>query len=139
MAGLVATGTKLRRGGTAGTAVANVTSIEGPGLDADVIDLSAHDSGNAFRDKAIGLLDAGEITLRLNFDPANATHKDAAGGLLNDFRTRTSATWALEFPTSPAVFWTFTAYVKSVNPSLPHDDKAEASATLVISGAPTLA
>jgi hypothetical protein len=139
MAGIPATGTSLKRGGTAGTAVANVTSIEGPGLDSDVIDVSAHDSASAFRDKVIGLLDAGEITLRLNFDPANATHKDAAGGLLNDYRTRTSQTWALVFPTTPAVNWTFTAYVKAFNPSLPHDDKAEASATLVITGAPTLA
>lgn len=139
MPGMVATGTQLKRGGTAGTPIAYVTSFEGPGFDADVIDLSAHDSPNAYREKAIGMLDAGEITLRLNFDPSNATHKHAAGGLLYDYAQRTSSSYALIFPTSPVTTWTFSAYVRQFNPSMPNDDKAEASVTLVIASAPTLA
>jgi len=139
MAGIVGFGAKLRRGGTAGTAVANITNIRGPGLKADTIDLSAHDSASAYRDKGAGLLDAGQVTLDINFDPNAATHKNAAGGLRDDFEGRAAVSWAIEYPTTPAAFDVFSAFVVGFEPDAPHDDKVTATVTLEITGAPTLA
>src|SRR3972149_4510747 len=99
MAGIVGFGAKLRRGGTAGTAVANITNIRGPGLKADTIDLSAHDSASAYRDKGAGLLDAGQVTLDINFDPNAATHKNAAGGVRGGFEGRAGGAYAVGCPT----------------------------------------
>ena len=139
MAGNVAFGTVLKIGGTAGTAIVNVTNIQGPGMSADGIDMSAHDSPNAWREFATSLLDGGEVTLDLNWDPNAATHKNSAGGLLKQFTDRATTTYALTFPTSPAVTWTFSAQVRNFAPQAPFDDKLGAQVTLKVTGAPTLA
>ena len=139
MSGNVAFGTLLKIGGTAGTAVANVTSIEGPGLSAEIIDITAHDSAGSYREKVPSFLDAGEVTLRINYNPNNATHKNAVGGLLKLFNDKTSSSFALMFPVTPAVNWVFAAYVSAFSPSMPFDGKIEASVTLTVDGAPTLA
>jgi len=135
MAGMSAYGTTLKIGGTAGTAVVNVTNIDGPGLSADTIDVSAHDTGD-WRDYVSGPLDGGEITLRLNFDPGTATHGSATG-LLAEFTSRASESYALEFPDSTV--YTFSAYCTGFQPTAPFDEKLEATATLKITGEVTLA
>jgi predicted secreted protein len=135
MAGLSAYGTQLKIGGTAGTAVVNVTNIDGPGMSADTIDVSAHDTGD-WRDYVAGPLDGGEVTLRLNFDPGTATHANTTG-LLDYFQDRASASYALVFPDNTT--YTFTAYVTAFQPTAPFDEKLEATCTLKITGAVTLA
>lgn len=139
MSGVAAFGTKLRRGGTAGTVVANVTNIRGPNISLSTIDLGAHDSANSYVEKAVGRIDPGEVTIEINFDPSNATHKNATGGLRKDLADRASQSWAIEYPTTPASFDVFTAYVSGFEMSAPFDDKLSATVTLLISGAPTLA
>jgi len=135
MAGMSAYGTQLKIGGTAGTAVVNVTNIDGPGMSADTIDVSAHDTGD-WRDYVAGPLDGGEITLRLNFDPGTATHANTTG-LLAEFESRASETYALEFPDSTV--YTFSALCTGFQPTAPFDEKLEATATLKITGTVTLA
>ncbi len=139
MSGIVAFGTVLKIGGTAGTAIVNVTNIQGPGMSAESIDMTGHDSANAWREYAASLLDAGELTLDLNWDPNAATHKNTAGGLLKQFADRATSTYALTFPTTPAVTWTFSAHVRNFAPQAPFDDKLSAQVTLKLTGAPTLA
>ena len=51
MAKYAAFGTTLKIGGTAGTAVINVESIEGPEQSVEMLDMTAHDSGSAYREK----------------------------------------------------------------------------------------
>lgn len=132
-------GTKLKRGGTAGTAIAQVTNISGPGLTAETLDFTSHDSTAGWREFGQGLKDGGEITLDLNFDPAAATHKNASGGLLYDFEAGTATTYALVFPDSATTVWSFSAIVTGFEPAAPMDGKLSASATLKVSGQPTLA
>lgn len=139
MPGKAAFGTQLLIGGTAGTAVANVTQFEGPGLSADVLDMGSHDSPGSYAEKAVGRLDAGEVTMRLNFDPNSATHKNAIGGLRYLFAQRASSSFALKYPVTPVAHDIFTAYVTAFSATSPHDDKLEASVTLTITGEPTLA
>ena len=139
MANYDAFGTKLKRGGTAGTAIAQVTNISGPGLSADTLDVTSHDSTNAWREFLGGLKDGGEVSLDLNFDPAGTTHKNASGGLLYDFEAGTATTYALVFPDAASTVWSISAIVTGFEPAAPMDGKLAASVTLKVTGQPTLA
>jgi predicted secreted protein len=139
MAKYSAFGTILKIGGSAGTAIANVESIDGPEMMTETIDMTAHDSSGGYREKMPTFLDAGDISLRMQFDPGGATHKDAAGGLLNAWKTKALTSFALVFPSTPAVTWTFSAYVTKFTTSAPFDDKLSADCTLTVSGAVTMA
>lgn len=139
MANYDAFGTKLKRGGTGGTAIAQVTNIGGPGMSVETYDVTSHDSTGKWREFVSGLKDGGEISLDLNFDPANATQKAAAGGALFDMTAGTATNYALVFPDSATTSWTFNAFVTAFEPTAPHDGKLTATCTLKITGAPTLA
>lgn len=141
MAGLAAYGTKLFIGSVAaGTAVANVTNISGPGLSTETIDLTAHDSGSSYREIAPTFISAGEITLDINYDPDETTHGASAGGLVYLWENKTRQAFSLEFPDGTATTkWNFSAYVTGFEPSAPYDDKLSASVTLMIDGAITWA
>jgi hypothetical protein len=139
MAKYAAFGTQLKIGGTAGTAVVNVESIEGPEASTEMLDMTAHDSGSAYRETRPSFIDAGEITLRIQWDPNDATHKNAAGGLRYLLAQRTSQQFAIAYPSSPVAYDIFTAYVTGFTPSAPFDDKLTAEVTLTLTGAPTLA
>ena len=54
--------------------IAGVRDISGPGLSADTIDVTTHDSPGAVREFIKSLIDAGEISFDLAWDP-----EDTAG------------------------------------------------------------
>ena len=72
-------GTKFYRESdvTAGTydRVASVASITLPGLQRDTIEIEDLDPPDALKQKRLGLIDAGEFGLTLNFDPGDASHQ----------------------------------------------------------------
>lgn len=138
MAKYAAFGTTLKIGGTAGTAIVNVTDIAGPKLGAEILDMTAHDSSGSYREIVPTFLDAGEVTCTIQYDPAHATHKNAAGGLLYLFANKTSSSFALVLPSTPATNIVFTAYVTGFEPKMPIDGALTADVTLKVSGAPTL-
>lgn len=141
MAKYSAFGTVLRIGstsGSGGTAIANVVSIDGPELTLETIDVTTHDSPSGFREFIGGLKDGGEVGLELAFDPANATHRNASGGLLHALLNRTVLEYTLVLPSSPTVSWYFNALVTSFQTQAPIDDKLPANVTLKITGAPTI-
>lgn len=126
-------GTALKKDGTA---FAGVTSISGPGLKLDTADVTSHDSTSAWEEAVGTILRSGEIKLDIVYDPANATHKYAAGGLLYILNARTSAEYTLVFPGS--VTWTFNAFVTGFEPSAAVDGALTASVTFKLTGVPTL-
>jgi len=132
-------GTTLKRGGTGGVAVANILSISGPSLELDTEDVTTHDSTGAWEEVVATILRSGEVSFDIAYDPNNATHKNASGGLLADFVARTSQTWAITFPSSPAVSWSFTAFVTGFEPDAPVDGALTAAVTMKLTGQPTLA
>lgn len=139
MSGKSAFGTVLKMGATP-AAIANVTRIGGPTFSAETIDVTAHDSGGAYRELIPSFLSAGEVALELNFDPTIASHKDAAAtGLLHAFKNRTKEDFVIEFPVTPTATASFDAYVTSFEIDAPFEDKLSASVTLTISGAVTWA
>lgn len=120
------------------TTIAEVTSIGGPGLSLDTIEITNHSSPGGWREFIGGLLNAGEVSLDINYDPVGATH-NATTGLIADMVARTLRHFQLVFPDTGSTTWSFTALVTLFEPSEPVDDKLAASVTLKLTGQPTLA
>ena len=125
-------GTALKRGTVE---IAQVTSISGPGISLDTVDVTEHD-GSGWEEVVPTILRSGEVTLEIAYDPAETTHKNVSGGLLYDLVQRTKSAYTLTFPSLHS--WTFNAYVTGFEPSAPVDGALTASVTLKITGAVTL-
>ena len=134
MAKYSAFGTALKKGDVT---YAQVTNISGPGLSLDTEDVTSHDSAGGWEEVVGTILRSGEVTMDIVYDPANATHKYAAGGLLYDLVSRTAISLSLVFP--GAVTWSFNTLVTGFEPSAPVDGALTAAVTLKLTGEPTLA
>ena len=134
MAGIDAFGTQLLRGdgGTPEifTAIANVTSISGPSLSRETIDVTAHDSPDGWMEFVGGLKDAGEVSADINYDPSK--HDT----LVADFDDDEPRNYQLVFPDGTT--WSFAAILTGFEPEAPYDDKLAASLTFKVTGKPTL-
>lgn len=113
--------------------LAEVTSITPPNLTRDTIDATHMLSTSRYREFISGLRDGGEATIELNFIPGGA----AMTSLLADFISNAVVPYKILFPNSTA--WTFDAFVTSIGPEAPLDDKMSASITFKITGVPVLA
>ena len=131
-----ATGTKLTRGEYPGAELAQATNITGPNLSVDMVDVSEHD-GNNWEEFVATILRSGNVTVDIIYDPDEATHKNAAEGLLHDLVNRTKATWNLVLPTTPERYFTFEAYVSGFTPTAPVAGVLTASVTLKPTGVVT--
>ncbi len=138
MAKYSAFGTNFYRGTSSGDLYGQVTSITGPDLTADVIDVSSHDSTNAWEEAVIGLLRSGNVTMEVVWDPADAFYKNAGTGLAADYLGRASTTYTLEFSDSATTEWTFSAFVVGLSPSAPVDGMLGLSVTFKPTGDITL-
>lgn len=132
MAGTTAFSTTIAKGAQA---IAEPTSITGPGISGDTIDVSSHDSPDTFREFVAGMRDGGEVSIEFNLDLSDAgqvaLYTDVCDGSLDAYTiTYTLGTGA---PTC-----TFNAIVTSFEISAPYDDKLSGSATLKVSGKPTV-
>jgi len=137
MAGIDAFGTQFLRGNGAEpevfTALANVNNISGPAFTRAVIDVTAHDSPDAWMESVGGLKDGGEITIDLNYDPA------AHDSLIADLSDTDPRSYRVVFPDTDATSWTFPAILTGFEVTAPIDDKLTASLTYKVAGKPTLA
>lgn len=139
MAKLSSYGTKIYRGTSgAGTLIAQVQNISGPGLSLDTEDVTSHDSTGAWEEVVGTILRSGEVSMDIIYDPAGATHKYAAGGLLHDLVSRTANTYTIVFPDTGATEWVFSALVTGFEPDMPVDGALTATVTLKVTGAITL-
>jgi len=120
------------------TPVAEVLSVSGPTINRDVIEATHTDSLNNYKEFLSGLTDGGEVTVTMNFLPGDGT-QDEATGILGDFLVQTLRNYSIVFPTSPAVTWTFSAFLTGYEPDSPIDDRMTCTATFKLSGKPTIA
>lgn len=139
MAGLDGFGAALERSDMASTPtfteVANVTNLSGPGLSRNTIDVTAHDSPDAYMEFLGGLKDGGEVGMDINWDPGDTTHAN----LIADFEDTEPRDYQLVIPVlSGSAEWAFSAIMTGFDPSYPTDDKIEASVTFKITGKPVL-
>ena len=117
--------------GTTYVEVAEVTSITWPGYARDAIDATHMNSDDKFREYIPGLMDAGEVTIELNYIPAAADVLIAAltANAIGQFKIQHNA----------GVNVVFKAIVTAYQPQAPVDDKMTASATFKVTGKPTWA
>lgn len=134
MAGLDAFGTQLQRGdGEASetfTAIANITEISPPAIERETLDVTAHDSPDAWREFLGGLKDGGEVSTDVNYDPRE--HDT----LTEDFEDTDPRNYKIVWPGTLGSV-DFTAILTGFEPGAPHDDKLSASLTWKVSGKPT--
>lgn len=112
------------------TAIAEVAGITGPGISRNAIDATHLNSPSQAKEFIAGLIDAGEVSLDLNWLPSDATH----AALFNDLMAGTKDTYSIVWPNAGPTTWTFTALVTAFSPTAPKDDRLSASATLKLSG-----
>ena len=130
---LGALGTELRR---AGTKVAEVRTISGPGITLDTTDVTSHDSTGGWEEVIATILRSGTVTFEINYVPTAATHKNAAGGLIHDMIGRISSTWTIVL--GAVTLASFTGYVTGFSPTANHDGSLSASCTIKPTGVVTL-
>lgn len=115
-------------------AVAQVRDISGPSLSADDIDLSHR--GSSVKTYKPGMLDGGEITLDIVYDPDSATHDDSArGGLPYALTGRYREQFRLDFADTTPAKATFYGYVTGFQPKTPMNDAQTADVTIKVDGA----
>ena len=136
MAGIDGFGTQFKRGDGGGpevfTAIADATGISGPGLSRETLDVTSHQSPEQWMEFVGGLKDGGEVSVDVNYDPAN---HDA---LIADFDDDEPRNYQLVFPDPDETTWAFSAILTGFEPDAPYDDKLSASLTFKVSGKPTI-
>lgn len=126
-------GTTITR---AGNPIGELTSIGGIELSMDTVDVTSHESTDAYREFVAGLIDTGEVALEGNFDP-----DDTAGqlALRTDLESRNSVAFVITLPAAFGTSWAFDAFVTKFKVGdMPVDGKVSFSASLKIDGKPAL-
>ena len=120
--------TIARMGTTAFETIPNVVSFQGPGGQAQVIDVT--NLSSTAKEKRMGLRDEGSLSLSLHFDPDNAVHD----GLRSDRANRTRQQFRITFTDTIPTVWTFYGYVTQFSVQGGVDAVVEASVTIEIDG-----
>lgn len=130
MAGITSEGVSLSANAEA---IANVTSMSGPGMTAGQIDTTALDTTGGFRTFIGGFRDGGEITLDLNYDSTETSHQEDTGGLKRYFNEGGAETWTLTL--SDSSVFSFDGIVTGLDgPNHGVDEVVTMSVTIKVSG-----
>ena len=116
-------------GGTFAT-VGQVLDLTPPNVSRDTVEVTHSKSTERWREFIGGLKDAGEASLEINFDPADAT----TTAFLNDINTDTAGYYKIVFP--DATEWGFAALATNFDPGAPIDDKMTGTFTVKLTGKP---
>jgi hypothetical protein len=131
-----AKGTQLRSGDGGSpevfTLIPEVRSITGPGMSADVLDATSHDTPSGFRDKKQGLKDWGTLSFELLWIPSHAQHQR----LFDDFKAGTERNYELVFPNPGNTKFSFKGFVNSCPPTAAFDALLTMNVEITILGDP---
>ncbi len=134
MAGINGYGTLLKRGDGATptelfVTIANITTINNPELERETYDATAHDSPNNRREHVGGLVDGGECTFTVNYDPA------AHATLRADLNDTAARNWRIYWPAAAGGGYdTFKAWLTGISGESPHDGLLTAEFKLKVTG-----
>src|SRR5690606_39782147 len=96
MAGMDGFGVQLQRGDGAEpevcTAIADMPSLNPPGMSRETIDVTSHDSPDAWMEFLGGLKDPGEVSADINYQPA------LHDVLVSDFEDKAPRNYKIVFP-----------------------------------------
>lgn len=112
--------------------IAQIRNISGPGVSGNDVDTTTMDSSSNYRTFVSGLLDPGEVTFSLVYDPTAASHTRLARYM----GSRYTATWKVMETSSGGTLTTFTGHVKGMGREVPMDDVITCDVTIKVSGKP---
>jgi predicted secreted protein len=115
--------------------VGELTSLSEPSRSKDTVDATHMGSPDRYREFIAGLKDGGEVPLEGN----RVQGDDGQTALEDAFEYDGSVYVVLEIPTVPAVRWTLKGILTSREGETPLDDKMTFSASLKVTGKPSLA
>jgi len=131
-----AKGTQLKAEVTTGvfTLIPEIRSITGPGMSADILDATSHDTPGGFRDKKQGLKDWGTLSFEMLWIPANAMHQL----LYADFSVSPGIerNYKLIFPNAGLTTFSFKGFVNSMPITAPFDQLLSMNVEITILGSP---
>ncbi len=115
--------------------IGNIQNISGPNQSRDSIDISTMDSPAKWKEFIPAMLDAGEITFDVNYDPVS-------GQTANDLNTALTAdpeVWTIAIKGDASTYgsWACSGFVTGLGFAIPFDGKVTQSVTIKFSGAPT--
>ena len=113
------------------TTISEVSDISGP--DGSASEIDATDLSSTAKEFKVGLKDEGQVSLTLNYIPADTQH----AALRTARNNRTLNNYRITFTDSPQTTWTFAAYVLGFSISNGIDGLTQGSVSLRISGAIT--
>lgn len=146
MSGMDGFGASLSRGNNDATStteetfspIGNLTSITVPGFARDTYDVTAHDAADKWREWIGGLLDGGEVSCDINYDPA--LQIGAAGDvytvLVGDAENPDPVNYEIALPDG-SKFACALLITSFDDIDVPFDDKVTGSITWKMSGKPT--
>lgn len=118
--------------------IAEVRSISGPTLTTDILDVTSHCSVGRVREFKAGLIDPGELTFTLAFQPMEPTH-GVTLGLQNLLLSGAVRNYELAFPAVIGVVWEFQGIVTGLPVNFPIDEVITADITVKVTGLPDFA
>lgn len=117
--------------------VGGLTAINGIEVSVDSVEVTSHDSANAYKEFLPGLIDPGEVSIEGYFDYLDTTGQQA---MLTDLNDRSSKTAIITFPTTKAATWTFTGFITALKiGDAGMDGAIPFTATIKVTGKPTFA
>jgi predicted secreted protein len=114
------------------TEIADLTSITAPSFSRDEIDISSHDSVDNYREYVGGMIDAGTVEIEGIFKAH--TSQLALKDLLE-----TDDPVAMQIETASGKTITFNGFVTAFDLELPFEDAEGFSASIKVTGKPTIA
>jgi hypothetical protein len=112
--------------------IGQIRNISGPGASANDIDTTTLDSSSNYRTFTCGLIDPGEVTFGVAYDPTNLLHKRLAYYM----GMKSTKTFTVYHASSTGDTDAFSAYVKGMGREIPLDDLITCDYTLKVTGKP---
>lgn len=114
------------------TPIGRVASITPPGPQRDVAEVEDLNPTDEIKKKLLGLIDLGEMSLTINFDPADSGH----AGLEAALYSGALQTCKIKYPTRSG--YTFSGYVTGFAPQeISAGDVMQAEVTITVTTKPT--
>lgn len=113
--------------------VAELTSISGPNETMDTIDVTSHNSPDAYREFIAGIRDGGDISIEGNFIKTDTGQI----ALHTDFQAGTKRAWIIKFPDGTTQI-SGNGYITAFSLNFPFEDKLSFTATIKVTGKPVL-
>jgi len=118
------------------SAIAEITELSGPKMERDAIEVTNHQSADGYKEFIAGMRDGGEVTIKANWLPNNAT-QDETTGLNSKFNLNTTQNWKIILPSSIATI-SFAGFLTAFEPDTPLTEQGVLDCTIKVTGKPTI-